>query len=244
MSQRQFFRSMISAAILMQISWSQSKVSSYLVQKHETGPGLTHESLFQEQSTEKSVFWAVVYSAVLPGMGELYAGSFSSGQYFLMADAGLWLSYAGFISHGDWIRNDAKSFATQHANVNLDGKDEDFEVNIGNFLTTDEYNQQKLRNRQIDLLYTDSRYRWQWDSDENRDRFKSMRIRSDEVFRNAKFLIGAAVVNRLVSAFLAGRAAAAHNRRIRYEGAWQLRVSPSGGLLNTHGLELQLSKEF
>ena len=240
----QFFRSMLLAAILMQVGWSQNRVSSYLVQKPEAEPRFTNESLFQEQSTEKSVFWAIVYSAVLPGMGELYAGNFSSGQYFLMADAGLWLSYAGFISHGNWVRDDAKSFATQHANVNLDGKDEDFEVNMGNFLTTDDYNQQKLRNRQIDLIYTESQYRWQWDNDENRDRFRSMRIRSDEVFRNAKFLIGAAVLNRLVSAFLAGRAAAAHNRRTRYEGAWQLRVSPSGGLLNTHGLELQLSKEF
>lgn len=244
MNSRRYLAMMMSAGILLQIALAQKKVNRYFIEKNESRSTAVSESMFQEPSSEKSVFWAVVYSTLLPGMGELYAGSFSSGQYFLMADAGLWLSYAGFVSHGNWIREDARSFATQHANANLDGKDEDFEVNIGNFLTTDDYNQQKLRNREIDLLYSDSRYRWQWDSDDNRERFKSMRIRSDEVFRNAKFLIGAAVVNRLVSAFLAGRAAAAHNRRIRYEGAWQLRISPSGGLLNAEGLELQLSKEF
>lgn len=244
MNSRRYLAMMMSAGILLQIALAQKKVNRYFIEKNESRSTAVSESMFQEPSSEKSVFWAVVYSTLLPGMGELYAGSFSSGQYFLMADAGLWLSYAGFVSHGNWIREDARSFATQHANANLDGKDEDFEVNIGNFLTTDDYNQQKLRNREIDLLYSDSRYRWQWDSDDNRERFKSMRIRSDEVFRNAKFLIGAAVVNRLVSAFLAGRAAAAHNRRIRYEGAWQLRISPSGGLLNAQGLELQLSKEF
>ncbi|MBI3006154.1 MAG: hypothetical protein HYY49_12170 [Ignavibacteriales bacterium] len=200
--------------------------------------------LFQEGAKQKSVWLAVAYSLALPGVGELYAGSFSTGKYFLMGDAGLWLTYAGFISHGNWLRNDARAFARQHANAQLDGKDEQFEVNLGNFGNVGDYNQQKLRNREYSLLYTSSDHAWQWDNDFHREQFKSLRIRSDETFRNANFLIGAAVVNRIVSAFMAGRAAAAHNRRVQYEGAWQLRVIPLGGFLATHGVELKISKEF
>lgn len=199
---------------------------------------------FQEELKEKSVWMAVAYSLALPGMGELYAGSFSTGKYFLMADAGLWLTYGAFISHGNWLRNDARAFAQQHAHVLLNGKDDQFEVNIGNFENVEQYNQQKLRNREYSLLYTAPEYSWQWDSEAYREQFKSLRIRSDEIYRNANFLIGAAVVNRVISAFMAGRAAAAHNRRVLYEGAWQLRVLPLGGLLATHGIELKVSKEF
>ncbi|HLF19311.1 MAG TPA: hypothetical protein VI704_00840 [Bacteroidota bacterium] len=236
-------------AFLM-LLWAQSvvpqaRMGTFLVTR--TPPQEEERSIsfaLEEENAEKSVWLAVASSLVLPGMGELYVGSFATGKYFLIGEAGIWLTYSGFITHGNWLRNDARTFAVQHANVQLDGKDDQFEVNIGNFGNTAEYNQQKLRNREYELVYTTTQDSWQWDNDMSREQFKSLRIRSDEIYRNAKFLIGAAVVNRVISAFMAGRSAAAHNRRVRYEGAWQIRVSPSGGFLNIHGMELQLSKEF
>jgi hypothetical protein len=53
-----------------------------------------------EDAGERSVTLAVLYSLLLPGMGELYAGNFSSGKYYLIADAGLWLGYGGFQYYG------------------------------------------------------------------------------------------------------------------------------------------------
>ncbi|MCU0452189.1 MAG: hypothetical protein MUE68_00875 [Bacteroidetes bacterium] len=164
----------------------------------------------------RSVLVAVAASLILPGAGEFYAGNFEeSGQYSLGAEAALWITYAGFHLHGSWVRTDARTFGTQMAGVSFDGKDSDFEVNIGNFLTVEAYNDTKLRNREFGKLYTDPAYAWAWTSDADRNRFREERIRSDRIFQAAKFAVAGLVVNRIISAFAAGRGAAAANRAAR-----------------------------
>jgi hypothetical protein len=160
---------------------------------------------------------AVVASLIVPGMGELYVGSFETGKYHLIAESGLWLTYAGFRIHSNWLRQDAQTFAKEHAGANFTNKNDQYAVNIGNFNTTAEYNDTKSRNREYDLIYfTESYpdYLWNWDSDANRQRFKDIRIHSDQVKNNAKFLIGVVVVNHLISAFSAARKATAYNRSL------------------------------
>ncbi len=164
----------------------------------------------------RSVLLAVAASVILPGAGEFYAGNFQeSGRYSLAAEAALWITYAGFHLHGSWVRNDARAFGAQMAGVTFAGKDNEFEVNIGNYLTVAEYNEAKLRSREFDKLYTDPSYAWAWTSEADRARFRDERIRSDRIFQAAKFAVAGLVVNRVISAFAAGRGAAAANRAAR-----------------------------
>jgi hypothetical protein len=173
-------------------------------QSGETSPG------------RRSVFLAVAASVILPGAGEYYAGNFQeSGRYSLAAEAALWITYAGFHLHGTWVRNDARAFGTQMAGVTFNGKDNDFEVNLGNYLTVADYNDAKLRSREFDKIYTDPAYAWAWTSDADRSQFREERIRSDRIFQAAKFAVAGLVVNRVISAFAAGRGAAAANRAAR-----------------------------
>jgi len=175
-----------------------------VIQQTETTPG------------RKSVLLAVAGSILVPGLGEWYAGNFNeSGRYSLAAESVLWITYGGLQLHSGWVRNDAKVFGTQMAGISFDGKDADFEVNIGNFMTTDEYNQAKLRNREYEKIYNDPSYAWSWASEADRQRFKEERIRSDRIVQSAKFVIAGLVVNRIISAFAAGRGAVAANRAAR-----------------------------
>jgi TM2 domain-containing membrane protein YozV len=198
----------------------------------------------QEPKEKKSVLLAVVSSLIIPGLGELYAGSFETGKYNTIAEGGIWLTYAGFRLHGNWLRQDAHLLAEEHAGADFNGKDDQFDVNIGNFLTTDAYNLTKLRNREYALVYTDSRYSWQWDSDLNRARFKDLRIGSDKAYNDAKFVIAAAVINRLISAFSAGRAAAAYNRSIAEDSRIQIRSFMMSDGARVSGIGLVLLAEL
>lgn len=190
----------------------------------------------------KSVVLAVAMSLVLPGMGEWYAGNFVSGRYFLVADGTLWLTFGAFRLRGDWLRRDARIFAAQHAAADFIGKDDQYFVNVGSYHTVDEYNQAKLRERQFDQLYLSPRDSWRWNNEENRLRFREMRISSDRMYENAKFAIGALVVNRLISAFSAGRAAARANRADTDQGAWRVGAAVMGW--GAHRVELRISREF
>jgi TM2 domain-containing membrane protein YozV len=214
-------RSIISTTLLIiltQQMFAQQRPMSALVTKDVQLRGMTIPTfdLSPASESKKSVLLAVVASLLVPGLGELYAGSFESGKYFMIAEGGLWLTYSGFRMQSKWLMQDAQTFANQHADANFSSKDDQYLVNIGNFNTTAEYNDAKGRNREYDLIYQPTRpeYQWNWDTEANRLRFKDMRIHSGEVKNNSKFIIGAIVVNHLLSAFSAGKKTAAYNRSL------------------------------
>jgi hypothetical protein len=161
------------------------------------------------------------------------------------ADVVLWITYGGFRSYGRWLKQDAQTFASQHADANFEGKGDQFSVDLGNFSNVYDYNEAKLRNRQFDLLYDpNSNFAWQWTSDGDRAHYKDLRIRGDGVLRNSQFIIGAMVLNRIVSAISAARSVSVHNRTVPTLGSWQLGSGVAGGVLTAQTLELTLTREF
>jgi hypothetical protein len=195
--------------------------------------------------SEKSVFLAVMTSLLVPGLGELYVGSFETGKYHLIAEGSLWLTYVGIRKYSDWIRKDAYTYAKQHASANFDNKDEQYDVNVGNFNNMEEYNQAKSRNREYDMIYSGDDYFWDWRGvDTDRLRFKDLRIRSSEIRNNAKFVIAAVVINHIVSAFTAGRKASAYNKSLSRkidEGSHSTLITTT---ISQNGVNLNLITHF
>lgn len=190
---------------------------------------------------KKKVGLAAIYSLLLPGMGEWYADRFSSGKYFLMAEGGLWLTFAGFQLYGDALRDDARSFAAAHAGVSAAGKSDQFFVDIGNFSTLDAYNEKQLRDREPERLYTASAgYGWAWDSDAARVAYRGQRVGSDNVYNNRKFVVAAVILNHVVSAINAARAAVAYNEGLDQAAAIRLEATTLGGPGEPHGILLTL----
>ncbi len=173
------------------------------------------EMILQEAPARKSVGLAAIYSLLLPGMGELYAGGFSSGRYFLAAEGAFWITYAAFEIRGNELRDDARSFAVVHAGVQPAGKDDQFFVDVGNFANTAEFNDKVLRDRNIDRVYNPAAgYGWQWDSEASRMAFKDQRIVSENAYNNRKFVVAAILINHVASAINAARIAVAHNNAL------------------------------
>ena len=159
---------------------------------------------------------AAVYSLAVPGLGELYAGDFSSGKYFLISEGVLWLTYAAFEVYGNAVRDDARLYAVTYAGVNPAGKSDQFYVDVSNFINTSAYNDKKLRDRTPSLVYDPAAgYAWQWGSDDERSTFRSLRVHSENMFNNKKFVGAAILVNHVASAINAARAAIAHNAALK-----------------------------
>jgi len=195
-------------------------------------------------SGQKSVLVAVLSSLAVPGLGELYVGSFSEGRYHMAADVGLWIAYAGFKYHSIWMRDDARLYAGEHAGALFAGKDDQYIVNVSNYLSVDSYNEAKLRSREYDRVYNSSEYFWSWQTDEQRRHFRDMRVRSDQSNNDAKFVVAALVVNRIISAFSAGRAAARYNLSSAQEPSMSVAVSSAGGFLHADGITVHLAATF
>ncbi|MBS4027679.1 MAG: hypothetical protein KGZ58_03485 [Ignavibacteriales bacterium] len=196
----------------------------------------------QTSVSKKSPPLAVFLSLVLPGLGELYSGNFSSGKYFMLADAGLWLTYGGFYSYASWVQNDARQFAKKNADVSLSGKDDKFFVNIGNYSSLEAYNNAKLLQRQTDKLYLpESKYYWNWTSEATRREYRQMRIDSDLAFNNLKFVATGLILNRIASAVNAGLAVSSSNKNL--QSSLQLHVQPmaTATFPTSHGIQLMFS---
>jgi len=204
------------------------------------------QTLSVDPGAKKSVGLAVLYSLLLPGMGELYAGNFNTGRYFLGAEGALWLTYAGFGIYGNGVRDDARSFAVVHAGVNTAGKDDQYYVDIGNFISIDEYNQKKLRDRSLDKVYDPALgYSWQWDSDASRAAFREQRITSETAYNNMRFVVAAILINHVASAINAARATISYNNALAQPlGDLRFSAGVLGGLAHPHGIMLTVAKDF
>jgi len=193
----------------------------------------------------KNVGLAVIYSLLLPGMGELYVDRYDVGKYFTLAEGALWLTWSSFQVYGNWIQNDARNYATQHADLSSTGKNDQYYIDIGNFTSIDAFNQEMLRERLPHKLYSPvSTYYWNWDTDVNREGYRQLRVSSDQVFNNSRFIIAAIAINHIVSAINAARLAIRYNSADEQTEMINIRATPIGGPLGCDGLMVSFSRTF
>jgi len=139
-------------------------------------------------------------SLILPGMGELTMGHEKRARSFFIREAAIWLVYIGGKHASNWYETDYKAFAELHADVDMDGKNYIFAVNIGHYNNFIEYNETKARQRQVDKIYAEGPgNEWQWDSTKNRIYFDKLRIQSGTFDKFSSFAIGGLVLHRLIS---------------------------------------------
>lgn len=199
---------------------------------------------YKTNSGKKSVGLSVILSLLLPGMGELYAGDYSTGKYLTALEGMLWLTYASVDIYGTWIRDDARNFAVVNGGVTLAGQHDKFFTDIGNYLDVHHYNDRKLQERQANKLYDpNSAFYWQWNSDANRSKYRIMRIKSDEAFNSLQFVLGAVLVNHIVSAVNAARLTSKYNREGVASKDLNIGTQIVGTIDNPHFI-LKISKTF
>jgi hypothetical protein len=194
---------------------------------------------------KKSPALAILYSVLLPGMGELYAGRYDSGKYFTIAEGVLWGTFTGFELYGNWQVNNYKSFAQSNGGVNLSGKGSDYFATIGNYQSINDYNKAMDQQGAYNLLYNTSTYHWNWGSDIQRNNYKSMWTSSEQTYNNVRFVVGAMILNRLISAINAVRFVSAYNKALSQpvgenQGDWNIIV----GVDNSPTLPTTLTFNF
>jgi hypothetical protein len=149
---------------------------------------------------------AFLKSLILPGWGQYTSGHKTAAAMFAMTELAFLGGMYGFHSYGVAKRQDYKAYAAQYADV-VGDHPHDFYVDVGNWDRVEDYNEERLKDREFDRLYTSASDSWQWDSNEHRVRMKKIRVQSDKAFNGVYYLVGGLVLNHLASAIHAGRTA-------------------------------------
>jgi len=143
----------------------------------------------------------VLQSALLPGWGQKSLNYSDRSRLFTYVESGLVLSIIGSTTYANILKKNYIAYAVAHAAVSSSGKSHEYWVDIGNFATIEDYNDEHLRNREMDDIYEVSpQWGWVWDSDSHRDFFEQKRILSDQMKQVASFGVGAMILNHMVSA--------------------------------------------
>ncbi|MFA7228650.1 MAG: hypothetical protein WC061_06395 [Melioribacteraceae bacterium] len=172
--------------------------------------------------SKKSPALAILYSMLLPGMGELYAESYSSGKYFTIADGILWGTFAGFTIYGKQQEGNYKSFAQSNAGAVVNGKDSEYFANLGIYQSLDEYNQAMELNRRFDKTYNPATHYWNWTNPDQRKEYREIWTTSESAYTNVRFVVGALIINRVISVINAIRLVSNHNKNFSEELSWNI----------------------
>jgi hypothetical protein len=175
-------------------------------------------------SEKKSVGLGIIYSLLLPGMGELYADAYNSGKYFTIADGLLWGTLIGMNAYSNWQEDNYKSYAATRAGVIHENKDEDYYANIGDYTSVYSYNDQKALGRNFDEMYDEQAYFWKWNTTDERRTYRDMWNSSETANNNIRFVVGGLILNRLISAINAARSVSSYNSRLEEEVSWNFSV--------------------
>ena len=214
----------------------------HLKNEIKTSESQSEINLTSNQAVEfkkKNTGLAIIYSLLLPGMGELYAESYQSGKYFTIAEGLLWGTYIGVNTYGNWQQERYKSFAAAKGSVNVAGKDEDYFATISEYISIEQFNNEKALERKFDEMLNEKTYYWKWTS-EDRRAYRSMWVSSEQAFNNLRFVVGALIINRIASAVNAVRLVTKYNKQQTEELSWNI----SAGVENSINLPNHFTLNF
>lgn len=166
------------------------------------------------EEKRKSPALAVLYSFVLPGMGELYAERFDVGRYSLGAEAGLITALVSTIIYANSLASDYRNLARINAGITGDPSAQ-FYKDIANYQSSAQFNEEQLQNRDFARVYSSAT--WQWNSEDNRRGYRNTLINSDAAFQASSYIVIAMGVNRVLSAINAVRFIGDFNTRYPVE---------------------------
>ncbi len=179
---------------------------------------------------------AMLYSLLLPGLGQQMAGRAERARVFYAVEAGIWATFVTFRLQGDARTDRYIEFAEFAGGVDPSGKDSDYWRTIAQFERSDPgpFSANEFIRRQARAIYPDDieaqhRYlenngyfndrAWDWQNADNLARYQKLRSRSIDAYDRADLSIAAAIAHRLVSMIDAARMASKANREASEKAA-------------------------
>lgn len=183
---------------------------------------------------------AVLYSLLLPGLGDWKMGNRNRAATFFAVEGVIWASFVAFEVQGHNLEDDYQNLAVQFAGVTSTGHSDEFYATIRDYDTAEEYEAvvktdgrftppYDIGSEAMDQYFIDNRVAdyepWLWESTDRRIQYSEVRSASKTAYRRADYMIAAAAANRVVSAVFAYAAA---RSLAKHEVGVNLDVSPRG----------------
>lgn len=161
----------------------------------------------------KSAAKAMLFSAILPGSGQAYLGSYTKAGIFISSEILLIGTTLRLNSEVDWAIDTYQQYAWTKVGTPL-GSDKDTYQNIQNYISSDEYNADMSHDawRYFVLGYNDlesyyayveayqitGKQAWDWGNDKTWKKYRSYRVEKQNLEMYSNLAVAAVVLNHLV----------------------------------------------
>lgn len=202
--------------------------------------GPSEDSVWVEQEVPgwRSEALALGFSAVVPGLGQAYAGETRRGLWFALAEVAGWAVHLVARNRGDEFRTEAARFAgsphdttSRWSLARWEAATDGDAAELAQLYAADP---EAFYDRITEPGYAAG---WSGDAESARQHFRSMREESDERLRTARWAGAALWLNHLAAAADALRAARVHNvplapgTRIEIRTGWRGGAAMSAALV-------------
>lgn len=167
----------------------------------------------EQLSTKK----AVLLSALVPGLGEIYTKDYTKAGIFLSTELAIIFSYMRLKSETEWAIKSYEQFAYSKADIPKNSSDRYYQ-RIQDYFSSEEYNESVIsfaRNvylsanspyynpayyyEYLDLYLIPDEQAWDWQNNKNWYKYKDLRREKQDFEILMNFTFGAAILNRIVS---------------------------------------------
>ena len=160
---------------------------------------------------------ALLYSLLLPGMGELSMGEKGRATGFFVAEGLIWSSFIYWTVAGNLRQDDYIEQANLNAGVGVSKESDDYWKLVGQYESSSGTGsgsyEEALRREARDQFPDDPAAQdafvaeklptgdkaWEWTSNSLQDQYVSTRASSNHAFNTAQYSFGAAILNRVLS---------------------------------------------
>ena len=188
---------------------------------------------------------AVLRSLTLPGWGQATLGHRTAAAVFGLLETGAWTSYLSFRIQGALRTSSFERTAQLFAGIDLNGRDEEFRRIVGQYSSSDAYNQLVVYRDAANQFLKDPNNpdyagyhayiaahqlggadTWQWDNGADQARYRGERKSAQRAELRANTALAIALVNRLVSVLHVARL---HGAAESHPRSWNIEVTPDPG---------------
>jgi len=157
--------------------------------------------VFAENQMQKMPKYVVLKSALIPGWGEHSYNSKSRAFLFNGIEASLWIFAGIAFKTASSNENDLFYFASEYGQISdPQSKSDIFLDRVSKYDNMDEYNEQMLRNRQWDRIYSkENGEYWDWESTEKQQEYFDIKTERYRWRQTLTYTFGAIALNHLVS---------------------------------------------
>jgi hypothetical protein len=203
--------------------------------------GVALASAAAGESDPKNPMVALLMSAAVPGLGELYTGNTARAKAFLSAEAAIWIGFAAFTVQENMRIEDYEEYAHTYAGI-PEGSSSDYYQDVADYIRSegdDSFNEDvraEARSLYPDDLEAQDAYltangyfgsaSWEWESGARFSKYRGLRTDASTSRRNAFYMTGLAFLNRAISAIDSMWMARRHNSGLSGEPRARLYLSP------------------